>query len=385
MRPESWIACGVFLLACSSSEGPASTTPTPEGPIPPAETPAEPTPVECGAGSYRTAQNACETFPALTLTRSPSALAPVRDHHTTAVIETAEGPYLYVFGGTDDWRVLHDDVQRARIGSDGTLGAFEPAGKLPAPRAGHCFAKVKDRYLLAGGIVPKSGSMGVNASSVLLTIGADGKVADVVPGPDLPKAVMHLTCAVQGDYVYALGGRGTDSKSTTMSARAHIAADGTLGAFEAQTALKPDRSHHASFIRERRLYVLGGITGDPAGDAVDRSDAIMADIGDDGALGAWAPAGKLPESLSVTTAQLYKDAVYVLGGLEGGVVFSDKARRATFAPDGTLSKFATLPATLPAGRGHVHQTPMWKTFIFSVGGKDNDQKSLGTADIGRFE
>ena len=384
MRHEALLACGMFLLACSSSSEPASTTPTPSDPTtPPVAEPAAP--VECIDGTYRTAQNTCEAFPALAVTRSSSVIAPVRDHHTTAVIETAAGPYLYVFGGTDDWRLLHDDVQRAHIRDDGTLDAFEAAGKLPGPRAGHCFARVKDRYLLAGGIVPSKGTMGVNASSVLVRIGADGQITDAIAGPELPKAVMHLTCEVQGDYVYALGGRGSNSKSTTLSARAKINADGTLGAFEAQAALKPDRSHHASFVRENRLYVLGGLTGDPAGDFDERSDAIVADISADGTLGAWAPAGKLPAALSVTAAQLYKDAVYIAGGLEGAEGFTDKVRRATFEPDGTLGAFKTLPGKLPEGRGHVHQTPMWKTFIFSVGGKDNAQKSLGTVDVGRFE
>jgi hypothetical protein len=316
--------------------------------------------------------------------RSSSVIAPIRDHHATAVIETSSGPYLYVFGGTDDWQILHDDVQRARIHDDGTLGPFESAGKLPTPRAGHCLAKVRDRLLLAGGTVPANGSMGIKPTSVLVRLGADGKIADAVPGPDLPKAVMHLSCEVHGDYVYALGGRGANSKSTTLSARAKINEDGTLGPFEAQPALAPDRSHHASFVREKRLYVLGGLTGDPTGAYDDRSDAIMADIHDDGTLGAWTPAGKLPTTLSVSSAQVYKDAVYVVGGLEG-LTFSDKIRRATFNDDGTLSAFATLPDKLPAARGHVHQTPMWKTFLFSVGGKDDSQSSLGTVDVGTFE
>jgi hypothetical protein len=311
-------------------------------------------------------------------------IAPIRDHHATTVIETSTGPYLYVFGGTDDWRVLHDDAQRARINEDGTLGAFENAGKLPAPRAGHCMVKVKDRLLLAGGIVPAGGSMGVSASSVLVRVGPDGKVTDAVPGPDLPKGVMHLSCEVQGDYVYALGGRGANSKSTTLSARARINADGTLGAFEAQTPLSPDRSHHASFIREKRLYVMGGLTGDPTGSYTDRADVIMAEIGDDGALGAWSPAGKLPTALGVSSAALYKDAVYTVGGLEGDG-FTDKIRRATFNDDGTLGAFATLPNKLPGARGHVHQTPIWKSTMFSVGGKDDTQASLGTVDIGHFE
>jgi hypothetical protein len=343
-----------------------------------------PAAVVCGDGSYRTAQNTCETFPGLNVQRSSAVISPIRDHHTTAVIETAAGPYLYVFGGTDAWTTLHNDVQRARINDDGTLAAFEKAGVLPAPRAGHCLAKIKDRYLLAGGILPSVATLGVSASTILVTIGADGMVSDVAPGPNLPKAVMHLTCDVQGDYVYALGGRGSDSKSTTMSARAHIGADGSLGAFEAQTALKPDRSHHASFIREKRIYVVGGLTGDPTGDYVDRSDMIMATIGDDGALGAWSAAGKLPMALGVSSAQLYKDAVYLVGGLEGDI-FSDKVRRGTFNDDGTLMPIATLASKLPAARGHVHETPMWKTFFFSVGGQDDNGTSLGTVDVGHFE
>jgi len=346
--------------------------------------PDPPAPVTCGAGSYRTAQNTCETFPGLTVQRSSAVISPIRDHHTTAVIETAAGPYLYVFGGTDNWKTLHNDVQRARIHDDGTLDAFESAGTLPSPRAGHCLAKIKDRYLLAGGIVPGVATMGTSASTILLTVGADGKVSDVAPGPNLPTAVMHLTCDVQGDYVYALGGRGSDSKSTTMSARAKIGADGSLGEFEAQTPLKPDRSHHASFIRDNRIYVVGGLTGDPTGDYVDRSDIIMASIGADGALGAWSAAGKLPTALGVSSAQLYNDAVYLVGGLEGNA-FSDKIRRGTFNDDGTLAPIATMPGTLPAPRGHVHETPMWKTFFFSVGGQDDDFTSLGTVDVGSFK
>jgi len=316
--------------------------------------------------------------------RSDVAIGPVRDHHATMVREVGGTPYLYVFGGTEDWKVMHDDVQRAPIRPDGSLGAFEPAGKLPAPRAGQCIVKVEDRYLVAGGIVPTDGRMITSPSTLLVTIGADGKVASTEPGPALPTGVMHLTCDVAGGHVYALGGRNAKSKSTTMAARAKIGPGGTVGAFEPQTPLTPDRSHHASFVRGNRIYVLGGLTGDPTGEYLDHSDAIMADITADGTLGAWTPAGSLPTTLGVTSAQLYKDAVYVVGGLEG-VMFTDKVRRATFAADGALSDFVTLDSKLPGARGHVHQTPMWKNFFFSVGGQDNDGASLGTVDIGKFD
>lgn len=378
MRARFCVAGCILLLACSG--GTSSTTDPPAAP-----TPGVTEPVECAEGTYRTAANVCETFPSLSVTRSPATVGPVRDHHTTVIRDVGGAPYLYVFGGTDDWRILHDDVQRAKIREDGSLESFEPAGKLNAPRAGHCVARVGDRLLLAGGIVPAGGRMGPSTSSVFVRIGADGTVAEVTPGPELPKAVMHLTCEAHGEFVYAFGGRGSNSKSTTMSARARIGADGSLAAFEAQTTLNPDRSHHASFVRDNRLYLVGGITGDPAGDMEDRSDAVMAEIDAEGSIGAWTPAGKLPASVSVSSAQLYKDAVYIVGGLEGIDGFTDKIRRATFLPDGTLSEFATVAGKLPGARGHVHQTPMYKTFIYSVGGKDNAQKSLGTVDVGTFE
>jgi hypothetical protein len=285
---------------------------------------------------------------------------------------------------------VHLDIQRAKIHDDGTLDAFEKVGTLPQPRAGQCMTRLgdgTDRWLLAGGIIEVSGGhTGVTDTTLIVHFDAAGQLADISPGPKLPSAVMHLTCDTNNGWVYAMGGRGGNSKSTTMSARAPIAADGTLGAFENQTPLAPDRSHHAAFIRKSRLYLVGGLTGDPVGNqAVAHDDAVFAEIDDQGRLGAWTPAGKLPVGLAVSSATLYEDAVYTFGGLENDdVVFSDAIRRATFTDDGTLTPFETLKTHLPDPRGHVHDAPVWKSFLFSVGGQDDSGSSLGTVDIAKF-
>ncbi|MBX3211396.1 MAG: hypothetical protein KF850_05135 [Labilithrix sp.] len=369
----------LFLAACSSA---APASPDDQG-GPPADPP-DTTPAPCDDGTYRVSSGSCEAFPSIAVSRSPTTIAPPRDHHTTLVRETASGVWLYVIGGTDAWDTLHDDVQRARIADDGSVGAFEEVGKLPAPRAGHCMIESKGRLYLLGGVVG-SVRAGSSESSVVLDLDADGKVTRAAAGPDLPDAVMHLTCDLVGDFVYAHGGRDRRSKSTKLSARARLAADGTLSAFEKQTPLSPDRSHHASFVKDGRLYLLGGLTGDPTATFEDRKDVVFATIDADGALGEWSAAGSLPRSISVSSAQLYKDAVYVFGGLEDGVRFSNKIRRATFEGDGVLGPFSTLKSTLPDPRGHVHQTPTWKDFIYSVGGKDMTDRSLDAIDVGRFE
>lgn len=244
--------------------------------------------------------------------------------------------------------------------------------------------KQGDRLYLFGGIVGVKASA-PSTTSVILTLDAEGKVASSKPGPELPVAVMHLACELVGDTVYALGGRGENSRSTTLSARTTIGADGSASAFEDLTPLVPDRSHHAVFVRGKNLYVLGGITGDPVGsNSKNRKDVVVAEISADGKLGSWLAAGALPTSISVSAAQLHRDFVYVAGGLEEGG-FTNKIRRASFNDDGTLTDFTTLKSTLPDARGHVHQTPMHGSFIYSVGGKNDDNESLGTIDVGRFD
>ncbi|HEY8072994.1 MAG TPA: hypothetical protein VIF62_02765 [Labilithrix sp.] len=375
------------LFACSSSAPQQTDTGNPPIDTPPADTP----PPACDPGTYRNGDTGvCQPFAALTVTRSSQQIAPVRDHHSAEVITTSDGPYLYVLGGTDAWQSIYDDIQRAKIHDDGTLDPFQKIGSLPAPRAGQCMTRLDDagtRWLVAGGLVQGTGGkITFSNTTLVVRFDAAGNVAGIDDGPALPLGVMHLTCDTSNGYVYAMGGRGSDSKSTTMSARAKIAADGSLGAFESQTKLSPDRSHHAAFIRKNRIYLVGGLTGDPVGNnAVSHADCVFAEIDDSGVVGAWKPAGKLPVTLDVSSAQLYEDAVYTLGGIaDDSLAFTNTIRRATFNDDGTLSKFDTLPTTLPDDRGHVHDTPMWKSFMFSAAGQNDSGDSIGTVDVLHF-
>lgn len=369
------------LTACSSSTEPAQPAPAPAASNT-AQEPEEKAP--CDEGTYRVSSGACEAYPEVAVTRSSVTLTPARDHHTTAVVETSSGAWLYVLGGTDSWEAIYDDILRAKINTaDGTLGAFEKVGKLPVPRAGHCMVRKDNRFYLMGGVIGSTNG-GSNTSTVVVDFDGEGQITGAKEGPPLPSAVMHATCDLANDSIYVMGGRGKNSASTTLSTRAKIGADGMLGAFEKLTPLSPDRSHHASFIKDNRLYLIGGLTGDPTATFTDRKDVVSAPIGEDGKLGAWEAAGNLPRSVSVSAATLYKDAVYLFGGLESGGIFSDKIRRATFE-NGQIGPFTTLKSTLPDARGHVHQVPTYKSFFFSAGGKGDNDKSTDRVDLGRFD
>jgi hypothetical protein len=136
------------------------------------------------------------------------------------------------------------------------------------------------------------------------------------------------------------------------------------------------------------IYLVGGLDGDPQTNAPSLDDAIRADIRDDGSLGEWQPAGKLPERLSVSAAQVYGCEIYMFGGYGGqgnSEAFTDTILRMTVDGDGMLVGIDIDPAKLSIARGHVHQTPVYKNFIYSVGGRTNDNlASTGVIDVGTF-
>jgi hypothetical protein len=374
--PQLRFSC-LFLVACSSS---------PITPGPDAGKDAMPDPdsgvLACPKG---TALDDSGSFCASTLTASRSmvTIAPVRDHHSTTILQTKAGTFLYVFAGTDAWTTIHDDVQRARIADDGSLGAFEVVSHLPAVRAGQCIIVKNNRVTLLGGT---DGHMMI-ASSVTAAIDPnDGTVGAWTSGPDLPEPVMHESCDAYGAWVYAVGGRSqyTGGASTATVGRAPLGPDGMIGKFEKLADLPVDRSHHQSFSMHDRLYVFGGITGNPVGNMeLDRTDMAFAPIASDGTLGDWQNAGDLAAPLAISNATVFGEAVYSLGGLEKGSVYSANIRRLTLAADGTLASDVVV-GKIMTGRGHVHNCPMNGELLYSVGGHDNFDKSLGTVDIVKF-
>lgn len=387
MRPSLFAALATLATVTACTSTVVTTAAPPPGGDPPAEPAPPAAEATCPAGQYAAPPaRACAPLPKLSVSRATTTISPARDHHATFIHEVAGNPYLYVVAGTDAWRSLHDDVQRAPIRPDGTLGAFEPAGKLPQGRAGHCAIARGGHLFILGGVVGTTRD-GPSATTLTARFAPDGTVVDVKEGAVMPTAVMHLSCEANGETLYVFGGRGRTSRSTTLSARAKMGADGSLGAFVEHAPLSPDRSHHASFLRDGRVYLLGGLTGDPTKTAEDRRDVVSAKLLPDGSIGPFEPAGTLAAPLSITAAVLRDDVVWVLGGYEGSgaVDYTDRVQRGTFKADGTIATFEIAETRLPEGRGHVHQTPVWKNHLYSVGGKASNQEPMGTIDIGTFE
>jgi hypothetical protein len=376
------------LFACSddgSKPAPATAAPPAGGSDAGASAEAGPAgPPPCPEGS-RASGDGCETT--LALAPASQSITPARDHHTTHVVEMGGSAFLYVLGGTPGWKSIYDDVQRAKIKSDGSLEAFAPAGTLRAKRAGHVSAFYKDKVILIGGSVARGLSMAIDRTSDVGTIGPDGALGGWTEGPTLPEAVMHATIEIKGEYLFVFGGRGqTTGASVDQVVRSKLGSDGTPGAFEAIAPLPESRSHHMSFQYGDYVYVAGGLTGDPVMNPPSRKDIIRAKLGVDGSLGDWEPAGVIPKGLSISAAQVFARRVFFFGGLPVSGNYTNVIQSAAFDPDGLLGETKPLPVKLSVGRGHVHQTPMYGRFIYSVAGKHGigEDDSTGSVEIGTF-
>ncbi len=356
-----WIATALALIACG-----APTTPPPAADSGTHEerdagTDAGPMPIR-DAGSPCDGEQPCS----LRWSEGPSYPADV-DHHSTFIATTAAGTYLYVAGGMDNnTMIVHDEVRRAPIAADGSLGAWVDCTKLPMPVGFQGFAQKGKYVYLLGGVSQDAQGPFAHDYSFIGTLKDDGDIAWVQNPNRLRAAFLHGTGAVVGDTVYFFGGTGVGNAPQSIVKLAKIQADGTLAPWADGPPLPLQRSHHVAVVHDGRIFVAGGFdTGQNPITLVLRSE-----LDANGMLTGWAVAGEIESPPWTSAGVTYRGYFFLIGGGEGGPGeehYVNRVRRARF-DEGALTPFADVD-TLPAQRAHVHQAPLLGDHVYSVGGR----------------
>jgi hypothetical protein len=320
----------------------------------------------------------------------PSLQTP-RDHHATFLIERPNASYLYVAGGTN-YTDFYDSVERARIHEDGSLGAWEPAGKLPTPRGGTSIAVARDYAVLTGGQISATGDMkGLKRIAEVYTarINTDGSLGAWRATASLPEPRFHHPALAYNGWVYVVGGQGEKEASAGVYA-ARVNADGTVEAWQTLEPLPRPRSHHAAFAHDNFLYVVGGMDGPVGGMQAVFLDVIRAPILADGSIGDWQIVSRIPHSYATHASHFFGGYLWLIGGVEDNARFVATVLRAELRPDGRVGAWAELTPGLPVARGHVHNTPILNGRLYSAGGRINPtspEKGIevtGAVHVGTF-
>src|SRR5262249_2097532 len=137
-------------------------------------------------------------------------------------------------------------------------------------------------------------------------IAADGTVGSWVGDTALPMAMGGFTGAVVSNQLVVIaGGMKSDGTITDKSFTSALHADGTLAAWQPAGSPQHARMHGGEVVSGNSVYVLGGFDGTNVWD-----DVVRATVGSDGALSTWTTAGKLPGPRSHFSASLIDGYVY---------------------------------------------------------------------------
>lgn len=193
---------------------------------------------------------------------------------------TAMNGYMYILGG---WTGSADmqDIQYARINTDGSLGSWAAAGNDVSSNGGQgaCIAAHNGYIYSLGGW---DGS--TNHNSVLYaTQHSNGTIGNWATTNSFITARSNLNCVVNGNYLYISGGEGTQTYNDVQFAA--INSDGTLGSWTPTTSFALARVGHAMFSYNGFMYIVGGVNA--VGGSTARNDMQYAPINANGTVGQW--------------------------------------------------------------------------------------------------
>lgn len=261
------------------------------------------------------------------------------------------GNYLYAVGGQYKKQGSSFDtntVERATISPDGAIGPFSTVAgvTLRTPRNYHTSAVIGNNYYVIGG----ASNFIARASVERAAINADGTIGNFSDTTvTLSTARWGLASVIIGNYLYVIGGAGTNNSPLSTVERAPINTDGTLGNFSIvpTVALNTARNAHTAQVIGNYLYVVGGYSS--AGTRL--ASVERAPINADGSLGTFVtvPGVALNTARDGHMSTVIGSNLYILGGFN--TAYLSSVERAPINSDGTIGSFSTVS---PMSAAHWH-------------------------------
>ncbi|MGE0546185.1 MAG: hypothetical protein AB7O24_32960 [Kofleriaceae bacterium] len=243
------------------------------------------------------------------------------------------GQYLYVIAGGGNGAVKKT-VERAQIFGDGTLGPFAMVSTaLLTERRSFGSAVIGGSLYVFGGR-SLSGDLASVERSVIDETGSLGTFA--VPPVTLETPRQSRASLLIGGWLYMFGGYGTQPLRTIERASINLSSDFAPLASESIT-LTPARLHAATHVIGHAVYVIGGVTSQ----GLTLGSIVRATVSDDGTLGAFSEVGSLTKPRSHAASAIIGRYLYVMGG-KLGASGDTSVERAQILPDGTLGPFTAL-------------------------------------------
>lgn len=241
-----------------------------------------------------------------TATTTPLPAARVR-----AATVVASG-YVYVMGGLNT-STTTATVYYAHLNTDGTLGTWQTAANaLPAARQAGSTIYANGYIYYFGG---KDSGGTIQTTVYYAKVGADGSVGAWTTSSNPLTAARYFNASVGANgYVYVVGGTTTGEVQQSTIYYARLNGDGSTTSWTTATNSLPNpRSEAAALVSNGYLYVIGG--GDSGGY---RSTVYYARLNADGSVGTWSTsANALPANRASAGTVIVDGYMYIIAGFSG--------------------------------------------------------------------
>jgi hypothetical protein len=226
--------------------------------------------------------------------------------------------YLYIAGGYNNGVTYYNDVQYAKINSDGSFGSWATTSSFGTARYSMGFTPYNGYMYLSGGnanAVLQSDTQyaKINANG---TLGAWGTLSSL-SGSNATR--YGNTMFGYNGWLYSLGGNHATPYLTEVQ-YVQIDSPGSTGQWATSsptiTAIPAARLYAAVVAYNGFVYVMGGQSGSGTGTAV--ATIYRASIANDGGIGAWTTnTTPLPVSRTGLAAVAYNNRMFIMGGSDG--------------------------------------------------------------------
>ena len=214
--------------------------------------------------------------------------------------------------------------------------------------------------------------LGVDTQNTLTSMhGGTSQVSGWKSTNSIPYSVRYTSSASANGFVYSVGGYESGTARTVVS-YAQQGSDGTLGTWQAGTALPAGTYASSVVIANNYIYVVGG---QQAGGVT--SNIYYATINPTtGVIGSWST-GSLPTTLGWGSATIANGYLYYAGGYNGTTNVATVYYAQLNAGTGAVGSWTTSPNSLPATRDSGNLVSL-NNFLYFTGGVNSSNVPVTT-------
>ncbi|MEM7797407.1 MAG: 4-oxalocrotonate tautomerase [Cyanobacteria bacterium P01_C01_bin.118] len=230
-------------------------------------------------------------------------------HHTVTIHDNA----FYVMGGDNgfwDGSEVTNRILRAVPNDQGDITAWQDVGELPEPLTIHAVTSLDNQlYVIGGSNTFRPGNTPVIDKVFTATIAEDGTVGEFQQLAPFPTPIGWVTATTVDNRIFAVSGTAQFRPSQLLDKvwAADILPNNTLSSFEPVEDITA-RQRHATVLVDRTLVAIAG----GANQVLTTVEAAVVD--DQGNLGDWTDLSPLPEARYAHAAFVHDDHIYVSGG-----------------------------------------------------------------------